>query len=257
MKVLFLSSRLPYPPIGGDRLKSFWLLKILSKHFRVHLVSITNEEVPKEFCNWAQSLGITYKIFRKSKFNFYKNASRFIFNKLPIQVNYYYFSDIKNYIDSIYKDYDLIFATLIRTSEYVMHCNKPKILEITDSIALNYIKSKKNTKSRKWKIIYHLESKRLLEYEKLCIKRFDKTLFVNDEEKMFFKEPQKTFWIPNGVNEELLNYEKLNSNYQNCVTFFGKMDYQPNIDASIWFVKNVLPKLDKNLNFAIVGAYPS
>jgi hypothetical protein len=46
-KILFLSSRLPYPPIGGDRLKNYWLLKILSKHFKVHLVSITDQDVCK------------------------------------------------------------------------------------------------------------------------------------------------------------------------------------------------------------------
>jgi hypothetical protein len=52
-KILFLSSRLPYPPIGGDRLKNYWLLKILSKHFKVHLVSITDQEPTKEFYDWA------------------------------------------------------------------------------------------------------------------------------------------------------------------------------------------------------------
>lgn len=41
-KVLLISSRLPYPPIGGDKLKNFNLLKILSKHYEVHLVTVTN-----------------------------------------------------------------------------------------------------------------------------------------------------------------------------------------------------------------------
>jgi glycosyltransferase involved in cell wall biosynthesis len=255
-KILFLTSRLPYPPIGGDRLKNFWLLKILSKKHKVHLVSIVDSELPVEFSKWAEGLGITYKIFKKKKFEFYKNALNFIFNKLPIQVNYYYFKDIQEYIDSIYNDFDIIFATLIRTAQYVMFYDKPKILDMADSVALNYIKSNKSTKSIKWKIIYSLESNRLLKYEKLCIKRFDKTLFFNEEEKEFFKELQKTFWVPHGVNEELLKYEKKNAKYKNYVIFFGKMDYQPNIDAVLWFLENVLSQIDKNLIFCVVGAYP-
>ncbi len=255
-KILFLSSRLPYPPIGGDRLKSFWLLKILSKKYKIHLISIVDSELPAEFSKWAEDLGITYKIFKKKKFEFYKNALNFVFNKLPIQVNYYYFKDIQEYLDSIYNDFDIIFATLIRTAQYVMYYDKPKILDITDSIALNYMKSIKNTKSIKWKVIYSLESHRLLKYEKLCIVRFDKTLFVNKEEEEFFKELKKTFWISNGVNEELLKYEKKNQNYQNYVVFFGKMDYQPNIDAALWFIENILPEMDNNLIFCVVGAYP-
>jgi hypothetical protein len=117
-KILFLSSRLPYPPIGGDRLKNYWLLKILTKHFKVHLVSITDQNVPKEFYDWANNLGLSYKIFQKNKKQFYLNTLKGLTtNRLPLQVNYYYLSDVQEYIDSICEDYDLLFATLIRTAK--------------------------------------------------------------------------------------------------------------------------------------------
>jgi glycosyltransferase involved in cell wall biosynthesis len=45
--------------------------------------------------------------------------------------------------------------------------------------------------------------------------------------------------------------------YKNHIAFFGKMDYQPNIDAVLWFVENVLPYLNKTLKFIVVGAYPA
>jgi len=257
-KLLFLSSRLPYPPIGGDRLKNYWLLKILSKHFKVHLVSITDQDVPKEFYDWANDLGLSYKIFQKNKKQFYLNTLKgLITNGLPLQVNYYYFKDMQGYIDSIYENYDLIFPTLIRTAKYVLDKQKPKILEMTDSIGLNYLRSANQTSSLKWKIIYLIESKRLLQFEKHCIEQFDKTLFVNKEERDYFNLPHKTEWLSNGVNENLLTYEKIDIKCENHIAFFGKMDYQPNIDAVLWFVKNVLPYLNKNLKFIIVGAYPT
>jgi len=256
--ILFLSSRLPYPPIGGDRLKNYWLLKILSEHFTVHLVSIHEEsKVPLEFYEWANSIGITYKIFKKPKWKFFLNAYKGLFNKLPLQVNYYYFSDIQKYMNTIYENYDLIFSTLIRTAKYVMGINKPKILDMADSIGLNYQRSIKRTSSKFWKILYTIESKRLLNFEKKCILNFNKTLFFNNEEREFFNLPERTVWIPHGVNETLLSYNKIDSKFNNYIAFFGKMDYQPNIDAVIWFVKNVLPKLHKDLKFIIVGANPS
>jgi len=256
-KILFLTSRLPYPPVGGDRLKSYWLLRILSKHFKVHLVSITNQDVPKEFYAWANDLGLTYKIFQKDKRQFYFNTLKgFFTNTLPLQVNYYYFKDVQKYIDQIYQEYDMLFATLIRTAKYFFNKKKPKILEITDSIGLNYLRSYQITTSLKWKIIYKIESKRLLDFEKYCIEEFDKTLFVNKEERDFFNQPSKTEWLPNGVNEALLNYEKYDHRFENYIAFFGKMDYQPNIDAVLWFVENVLPHLNRDLKFIVVGAYP-
>jgi len=255
-KILFMSSRLPYPPIGGDRLKNYWLLNILSKHFKVHLVSIAEEDIPLEFYDWAESIGITYKIFRKPKWKFYLNAFKGLFNNLPLQVNYYYFSNVKRYIDSVYKDYNLIFATLIRTAKYAMDIKRPKILDMADSIGLNYLNSYKKSNSFFWRFIYKFEADRLLNFEDLCINTFNKTLFFNKEEQLHFNKPDKTEWIPHGVNEKLLEYDKVDGKYRNWVVFFGKMNYQPNIDAVIWFAENVLTDLNKNLIFAIVGAYP-
>lgn len=255
-KVLFLSSRIPYPPIGGDKYKNYWLLKILAKHYKVHLVSLAERDIPAGFYKWVNELGITYKIFPKRKIDFYKSGLRFFFNKLPIQVNYYYFKDIQKYVDLIYKDFDILFSCLIRTSQYIINKEKPKILDITDSIGLNYKKSKNKTHSIKWKIIYIVETPKLLNFEKLCLEKFDKTLFVNMEEMDFFKKPFKTIWLPFGANEELLKYNKINFSYNNCVVFFGKMDYQPNIDAVLWFINNVLSLLDKSLIFIIMGSYP-
>jgi glycosyltransferase involved in cell wall biosynthesis len=256
-KILFLTSRLPYPPVGGDRLKNYWLLKILSKHFKVHLVSITDQDVPKEFYAWANDLGLTYKIFQKDKRQFYFNTLKgLLTNTLPLQVNYYYFKDVQRYIDQIYQEYDLLFATLIRTAKYIVYKEKPKILDMADSIGQNYLRSAKKTTSLFWKIIYSIEGKRLINFEKYCILHFDKTLFFNKEERDYFNLPEKTAWIPHGVNEYLLVYEKRDPKYKNYVAFFGKIDYQPNIDAVLWFVENVLPRLNRDLKFIVVGAYP-
>lgn len=256
-KVLFLTSRLPYPPIGGDRLKNYWMLNILSKYFNVHLVSITDKDVPKDFYDWVNHLGISYKIFKKSKIDSYINALRFITKSLPIQVNYYFYKEIKSYVDSIYAEFDLLISTLIRTSEYIIDKDKPKILDMTDSIALNYIRSKKRVTSFKWKLIYTIESRRLINYERRCINHFDKILLFNKEEVDSFQNPSKVVWISPGVNDQLLKYQNVNAEYKNSVVFFGKMDYQPNIDAVLWFVKNVLPHIDQEIRFIIVGAYPT
>jgi glycosyltransferase involved in cell wall biosynthesis len=178
-------------------------------------------------------------------------------NKLPLQVNHYYFKEIQDYINEIYKGYDLLFSTLVRTARYIIDKEKPKILDMADSIGLNYVNSSNKTTSLMWKILYSIEGNRLIKFEKSCIKHFDKTLFFNKEEKDYFNIPNKTEWIPHGVNENLLTYEKRDMKYENHIAFFGKMDYQPNIDAVLWFVENVLPYINKTVKFIVVGAYPA
>lgn len=257
-RLLYLLPRIPFPPVGGDRIRSFWLIKLLSSHFDIHLVSISEpNSIDKEFYKWADSLKIICNIFPKKKSDYYYSTIKgLLFNKLPLQVNYFYFDDVREYIDKHYKNFDMLFASLIRTAEYVIDKDLPKILDMTDSIAQNYLRSKDRTTSLKWKLIYSIEANRLLNYEKRCIDKFDKTLFVNEEERRFFNNEDKTALIPNGVNPKLFEYNNIDKNYKDYVVFFGKMDYQPNIDAVMWFCKNVLPLLDREIKFIVLGANP-
>lgn len=256
-KILMLTSRLPYPPFGGDKLKNFNLLKILSKYYEVYLVTVTNEKLDEETKKVLEKYTIGYKIFEKSRTDFIFSSSKTLLNKEPLQVNYYYFKDVQDYIDSISKDIDCVVSTLIRTSKYAINIDKPKIFDMADSLAQNYKKSLPNVKSLFWKSIYRFETNRLLEYEKHTIEKFDKTFLFNKEEIKQFNIPKKIKFIPHGVNEDLLAYEKQDSKYKNYVAFFGKMDYQPNIDAVVWFVENILEKLDNDIRFIVVGGKPT
>jgi glycosyltransferase involved in cell wall biosynthesis len=256
-KVLLITSRLPYPPIGGDKLKSYNLLKILSKHYDVYLVTVTDEILDPETERELNKFTFKTRVFTKLKYEFYLNALKFLFNKLPIQVNYYYFNDVKNYIDEISNDIDFAISTLVRTSEYLKNFKQVKYLDMVDSIGLNYQRSKENVKSFFWRSIYKIETERLLSYERKCIANFNNTFFVNKFETEYWSQFGKTTWIPNGVDEKLLQYNKKNDKYKDYIAFFGKMDYQPNIDAVIWFVNNVFKDINKNIKFIIVGTKPT
>jgi glycosyltransferase involved in cell wall biosynthesis len=256
-KVLLLTSRLPYPPFGGDKLKNYNLLKILSKHYNVILVTVTSEKLDEETKKVLEKYTTSYKIYEKSKIDFLLSSSKTIFNNEPLQVNYYYFKDVQDYIDNILEDIDCVISTLIRTSKYAINIDKPKIFDMADSLGQNYKKSLPNVKSFFWKNIYTFESNRLFDYEKQTINKFDKTFLFNKQEIEYFNMPDKLKFIPHGVNEDLLTYEKQSNLYNNSVAFFGKMDYQPNIDAVVWFVENVLEKLNQNIQFIIVGGNPT
>lgn len=255
--ILLLTSRLPYPPIGGDKLKNYYLVKILSKHYDINLVTMTDEVLDEETKSFLDQHVKEYKIFTKTKFAFARNIVRTIFNSFPLQVDYYYFSDVQRYISQISKDVDLVLATLIRTSRYGINLQKPKIFDMADSLGQNYQRSISNVESLLWKYIYKYESKHMLAYESYTIKNYDMTFMFNQKEIDYFDMPNKIKLIPHGVNEELLQYSQKTDGYQNCVVFFGKMDYQPNVDAVVWFCENVLNKLSPHITFLIVGARPS
>lgn len=256
-EILLVASRLPFPPVGGDRLKNYNLIKILSRYFKIHFVCIHHLKLNEEEIKFLDTYTHTYKVFVKSRFQHLLAMVFSLFNKLPFQINYYYFRDIQCYINRILPQVDLSVCTLVRTAQYLINKKHLKILDMADSIGQNYQNSLKYTSSFFWKIIYKLESDRLISFEKKCLKHFDKTLLFNKKEIEYFGDFNNAVLLRHGVNEDLLSYEKRNIEFKNTVCFFGKMSTQPNQDAVIWFANNVMPSLSEDIEFLIVGADPS
>lgn len=256
-KVLLISSRFPFPPVGGDKLKTYNLIKILNKHYDISFVCMTDEKLNGEQLEYCQDNFQHYYIFKKSKYKSILNAFKAFFTKRPLQVEYYHFNDVQETVNNEAEKCDFVINVLIRTSEYTRNISSPVFLDMVDSISLNYNRSRKNVKSLFWKLIYNIEYKRLSDYEKLFVEKSVNTLFVNDIEAKYWSNYGTVSWIPNGVSEHLFNYAKKSNSYEDCISFIGKMDYQPNIDSVVWFVNKVLPLLNKKIKFLIVGANPT
>lgn len=251
-----LLSRVPYPPIGGDRLKSYNLIKILASQYKVTAVIISDEKLSQEAIDFFKKYKIDFYLFYKPSWRFRLNSLRALVTSNPLQVEYYYFPSIVPDVTRILGMCDFVIVNLVRLAPYIVDVDKPVYLDIVDSIGLNYLTSRKNVKSIFWRAIYKFEISRLLEFEKRCVERFTNTFFVNKYECKYFGKYGSTQWIPNGVSPDVLFYNKKSSCYDATVAFFGKMDYQPNVDAVLWFVNSVLYKLP-NVSFYIVGSNPT
>lgn len=254
-RILLLLHRIPFPAVGGDNVTNSNIVKILHQHFDLDVIVITYEDYSKEAEDFLNSHTRFFRIFKFPRWRFYLNAIRTLFNMVPLQVNLFYFPKIQKYINSIVNEYDLLLAGIVRTAEYFLHIEKPKIINLADSIGLNYKYSYHRTNSWFWKTFYFLEYPTMLRYERKVIKMYDRTLMFNKREIEYFNSG-KIVQMPQAVKSELLNYEKTDDKYKNFVSFFGKMNYRPNVDAVLWFVEKVFKYLPEDLNFQIVGAYP-
>lgn len=256
-KILFLGTRIPYPPIGGDRAKNYNLIQQLSKHYQLTMVFLSKQEpLSKEAHDILSQYGEVI-VFEKSFWEFYLNLLLAFFKiPVPLQISTYHFADMQAKIDELLKTHDLVFANLIRTASYVLDSPTPKICDMADSIAQNYKRSFKTVRSLGHKIFYYFESKWLEPYEQKIIDKCDLVTLFNQKEIEHLGSPANMRWIPHGVNEKLLTYSPATEK-ERAIAFFGKMDYRPNIDAALWFIDHVMPGLANDIRFYIVGAYPT
>ena len=254
-KLLIPIPRMPFPLNSGGRIAIYDTLKILCKKYELTIIIIDDNNKNIEFIDEIKKFSNSVFFFSKSKLGCYVNAFIGLVFGNPLQVGYFYSKDVQNLIDKLSLSHDLFLSFMIRTSSYGINLNIKKINYAIDSMYLNYLNSTKNTKSIFWKLIYSVEIPLLFKYEKKHVKKFNLTTYVNKEESKFWKVFGNTFNLPHGVKEDILNYDLFDKNYSNSISFIGRMDYQPNIEAVLWFCDNVLPYLKEEIKFLIIGGF--
>ena len=149
---------------------------------------------------------------------------------------------------------ELNICYLSRAFRNVEGLEKSTVVEFVDSMERNFT-SRARVSSGFIKIFYNLEARLSARFERkianevlasTCVSRIDANYISKNVHHM-----------PIGIksNASLLEVEK---EYSIC--FSGKMDYQPNIDAVIWFYDNVWCRVRDSkpgLVFKILGANPS
>jgi len=259
-KILAIFPQLPLPEFSGDRQKVNNLIKVLSQHYSVHAVIICRESPTASDEQFLSTYCEEYRIFKLSKIKMFVNLLRGLIYNESLQVNFFYHSEAKRYIDKNTAGKYFLFCNLIRVSKYCDSYEGNKFIDIVDSISINYKRSLDKVTSPFWKMIYRYEYKRLRVYEKEVINRFNASFLVNyPEQQHWLSETKKqVVWLPNGIKEQLFQYEQSNANIvpPGSIVFIGKMDYQPNLDAVIWFLKNVWSLVDPSVHFYIIGPRP-
>lgn len=264
-KILVLSSRIPYPLIGGDRNRVYQISKILGTRYQVDLLAINENRTKRE------ELGALDKIFDDLiLFNFgltmlKANAFQKLFSPKPTQVAGYHFKTIQKWIDKHFDEYELVYCNHIRTAEYARRLPCKKVLDFHDAISMNYKDALSRTRGF-WRAFYFIEDKRLLPYELGVLQAFDKYFITSQADKDYLLANASMSTdidikvIPMGVNDKALKRAMNLEKEENWLAFLGKMDYYPNEDAVIYFAEEIFPLLrrkDKDLKFVIIGAYPT
>lgn len=261
MKCLLILPRPVFPLVCGYALKNYNLIRILSKTYELKIAIISDKDLLQEEVQFYRDLSVEYLSYKIPKWKSYVNVLGCLLSKKPLQVAYYYDRKLQKKLQKWISECDILISALVRTREYlrIAETKKDKIIvfDMVDSIALNYKRSIQKTKSIFWKLLYSIEGDRLLRYEQRQVARSSVSYLFNQDEVSYWRRVGNVKWLPHGVNPALFEYNKKDEHYRKSVVFMGKMDYQPNVDAAIWYIENVHSKIGERVPFVIVGAYPA
>ena len=268
--LLFLAHRLPYPPNKGDKVRSHHLLRHLAQRYRIVLGSFIDDPADWQhverlgaFCaethiepivRWSKTLG---------------SAGAVLAGK-ALALPYFRSSTLDAWIKEIVhrERIERAFVYSSPMAQYVL--DLPRLRSIVDFVDLDSAKWAEYAQRRPWPIsaLCRLEAGRLLAFEKLVASRVDMSLFVTREEARLLtaEAPEcaaRIVAIENGVDNEYFSpahaFESPFAADEHPIVFTGAMDYWPNVDAVVWFAREVLPRIqrtDAHARFHIVGMNP-
>jgi polysaccharide biosynthesis protein PslH len=245
MKILFLASRMPFPPDRGDRLRAFNVIKNLSRAgHEIHLASFVSREGEKQISDSLRPFCTRLLLVEMSPFASWLSCAAALLGKIPLQVAYYKSAKMTEAVRALFKSekYDLVYVHLFRMAQYVPDGRTEyTVLDLTDVISRE-IKRSLGFRRGLNRLIYSIELPRIRRYEATVVSSFRECWVVSESEAKALGElspSAKAQVVPNGVDLEKLG--PLDPKPGNIVSFVGHLGVPHNVDAVLHFYNEIFP----------------
>ncbi len=255
-------SRVPYPLEKGDKLRAYNQIKELSKRHQIVLFALNDSNLHENAIEELKKYCVAISVIKFSKRTIFLNLIRALFNGLPFQVGYFYFSKAQKKIDELIKIHkpDHVYCQLIRTAEYVKNYSELlKTLDYMDVFSKG-IERRKKTEPFYLRPFFAIEHNRLLKYENKVFSWFKTKTIISEQDKNLIPHPKKNeiVVIPNGVDIDFFKPFAQEKKYD--ILFNGNMNYPPNIESAEYLVNEIMPIIwntNPNVTVLISGANPN
>ncbi|NUM30797.1 MAG: glycosyltransferase [Bacteroidetes bacterium] len=264
MKILFVANRIPYPPYRGDKLKIYNLAKRLCTNNELYLITFAETKLDLKYKAELENIFKTVKIIYLPKWKSYFNSFLAIFSDVSLQIAYFKSNKMKNTLeDFVAKNkIDVIHTQHLRMAQFTSEIAIPRILDLPDAFSLYWKRRIEKSSNFILKIFQKIEFNRIYKYEKHILSKFNLGLVCSKEDLNYLKYEHKSNNVAilrNGVDLELYGNTIHNYGIDNVLLFTGNMNYAPNVDAVVYFTKEIFPlvlKIKSDVIFVIAGQKP-
>lgn len=278
-KLLFLTSRLPYPTSSGRKNVMFYYCKYLKEMYGYEIINVSFLESGDDISLKPDFISKTYVIQSPGGKEKLKNLINYTIlkKKLPMQVSLFLSNVAKEKIDEIIKleKPDLVMCDMIRMAEYLKDVKLPKILDMDDLLSIRYrrqldlnlrninpygaflyslpryMQQILNIQFIKKSVLAE-ETKLLEAYELEAGGIYNSIVFVAQKEADEMNKrlnQSKSFAVPLGVNSSYFNEVdiKKEDKVKNSLSFMGAMSVAHNETAIVHFLENIMPIIQKEI----------
>ena len=265
MRVLIVAPSLPYPLIWGFGIRVYQIIKFLAQRHDVTVLAYARPDDDENVAALRQTGATIHTVVRDDPSTATKRRAQLgsLFSPASFQWQSLESTAMQSAIDRLLaaEQFDVIQIESSQMDGFAFDSPAPLLVDEHNIEYELLYRTYKTESSPLRKLFNWVEYRKFQHEEQRSWKRSDGCILTSDREEAILRQVAPytpTLVVPNGVDTDFFQPSSVERD-RNNVVFVGVMHYRPNVDAAIYFVREILPHLLRdrpNLTFSIVGGGP-
>jgi len=248
-RVLFITSRLPYPPREGHQLRSWHLLRAIAEVHDVTLLSCLRRDDTPEECAPLRAVVSRLETFalpaERSRVALADALLRSALRPHPFVAEKYSQRPLRTRVNELARETDLIHVDMLPLMHAIHEVTTPLVLNAHNVEHLLLQQRADHESQAARRIFMHAQIPKLLRFERDACRRADHVLACSEDDARTLATlaPQTPISVvANGVDLERCQPGGSAAQPARLI-FVGPMSWFPNLDGMQWFLRDVLPRI--------------
>jgi polysaccharide biosynthesis protein PslH len=269
MKILWVKAGGLVPPDSGGKIRSYHILRELAQDHSITLFSFYGAHANdahsqlNEF--FDRVVAIPLDLPEPKSFRELYDYGLGLFTRQPYNIAKYCRPEVQRELRRLVKQekHDVIVCDfVIAAGSIPWEVSTPKVLFTHNVESVIWQRHCQVTRSLLWKTLSWREWRTMEVAERRYLTEADHVIAVSQDDRRFFAkfvDPTKLSVIPTGADTEFFTPTEMQET-ANSLAFTGSMDWLPNEDGVVYFIKEILPLIRReapDVFFTVVGRNPS
>jgi glycosyltransferase involved in cell wall biosynthesis len=268
MKTLWVNSNFMHPTTKGGQIRTLEMLLHLHRWHEIHYVAIVNPAQPEgparahEYSH--KSYPFPYRVPSKTSPAFYAELVRGLFSPTPVAVQRFHPPGMSAFLEDLIRKERFDCAVVDHLAPTSYFPDLPHAIFFQHNVETVIWRRRLEHASNPLRRAYFkLQADRMYHYERRVSQAAGHIVAVSQtdaaEMRRLFDVTRVTE-IPTGVNIEYFRPPAPTTAPSTDLVFIGSMDWLPNVDGVLYFVREILPLIRRvrpDTTLAIVGRTPS
>ena len=268
MRLLWLKADLLHPVDKGGKIRTFSMLRELKKRHHVTYLALDDGtaapdamERAREYCH--EVIRVPHRTSAKFSVKFWTDLAKNIWSPLPYAVEKYRSAEFGRLIAREQGKADVVVCDFLFPSVNVTdRLSRPSVLFQHNVEALIWRRHVEAQTNRLARMFFREQWRRMTAFEQQACQKFDTIVSVSSQERLMMERDYGATLvreIPTGVDTDYFRPSGSVKPLPHHLVFSGSMDWLPNHDAMLYFVRHILPRIRAScptVALTIVGRNP-